>query len=94
MPSETLLHRLFHEENLRLFEPEPVAFRCTCSRSRIEETLRTLGQGEVESILADQGAIEVTCEFCNRAYQWDRVDARPCSPAATTRPRRAALTGL
>jgi len=76
LPSETLLHRLFHEENLRLFEPEPVAFRCTCSRRRIEETLRALGEGEVESILADQGAIEVNCEFCNRAYQWDRVDAQ------------------
>lgn len=76
LPSETLLHRLFHEENLRLFEPEPVAFRCTCSRGRIEETLRTLGQDEVESILEDQGVIEVNCEFCNRAYQWDRVDAR------------------
>jgi molecular chaperone Hsp33 len=76
LSSETLLHRLFHEESLRLFEPEPVAFRCSCSRGRIEETLRTLGQDEVESILEDQGVIEVNCEFCNRAYQWDRVDAR------------------
>jgi molecular chaperone Hsp33 len=76
LPPETLLHRLFHEEDLRLFEPEPVAFRCTCSRGRIEETLRALGQGEVESILEDQGAVNVNCEFCNRAYAWDRVDAR------------------
>ena len=44
LPTQTLLHRLFHEENLRLFQPEPVAFRCTCSRGRIEETLRAWGR--------------------------------------------------
>lgn len=71
-----LLKRLFHEEDLRLFEPEPVAFRCGCSRTRIADTLRSLGQSEVESIVAEQGSVDVTCEFCNRAYSFDRVDAR------------------
>jgi len=75
LPVETLLHRLFHEEALRLFEPEPMAFRCTCSRVRIEDTLRALGQAEVEATLAEQDLVEVSCEFCNRVYRWDRVDA-------------------
>jgi molecular chaperone Hsp33 len=83
LPTETLLHRLFHEEDLRLFEPEPVAFRCTCSRGRIEETLRALGEEEVEATLGQEGQVEVSCEFCNRIYRWDLVDARQIFTAVT-----------
>ena len=75
LPCEGLLRRLFHEDQIRLFEPEPIAFRCGCSRSRIEEMLRTLGEAEAMSIVAEQGAIEVTCEFCNRRSRLDAVDA-------------------
>lgn len=71
-----LLRRLFHQEDLRLFEPEPAAFRCGCSRQRIADTLRALGPDEVNAIVAEQGAIDVTCEFCNRDYRFDAVDAR------------------
>lgn len=71
-----LLRRLFHEEDLRLFEPEPVAFRCGCSRARVADNLRALGREEVDDIIAEQGLIEVTCEFCNRGYRFDAVDAR------------------
>jgi molecular chaperone Hsp33 len=76
LPVQDLLRRLFHEEEVRLFEPEPVAFRCGCSRGRIAETLRALGEAEVDSILAEEGAVAVTCEFCHRDYRFDPVDAR------------------
>jgi molecular chaperone Hsp33 len=75
LPPAELLYRLFNEESVRLFESEPVAFRCTCNRQRIEDTLRALGEDEVSSILDEEGAIEVDCEFCNRHYHLDRVDA-------------------
>ncbi|UHD16707.1 Hsp33 family molecular chaperone HslO [Thiocapsa bogorovii] len=71
-----LLYRLFNEESIRLFEPEPIAFRCGCSRTRIEETLKLLGPDEVDDIIAEQGAVSVTCEFCNRNYAFDAVDAK------------------
>ncbi|QIK39033.1 Hsp33 family molecular chaperone HslO [Caldichromatium japonicum] len=74
LPTETLLHRLFHEERIRLFEPEPVAFRCSCSRTRIAEMLRLLDADEVRAVLAEQGAVEIICEFCNRQYRFDPVD--------------------
>lgn len=74
-PAPDLLRRLFHEETVRLYEPEPIAFRCSCSRDRIADNLRTLGRDEIDSILAEQGAVEVTCEFCNRDYHFDSVDA-------------------
>jgi molecular chaperone Hsp33 len=75
LPAAELLKRLFHEEDVRLFEPDPVAFRCGCSRRRIADSLRAMGRREVDDILAEQGIIEVTCEFCNRDYRFDPVDA-------------------
>lgn len=74
LSAEPLLYRLFHEERVRLFEPEPVSFRCGCSRERIEGLLRSLGRDEVDAVLAEQGVVEVTCEFCNRVYRVDAVD--------------------
>ncbi len=75
LPTRELLHRLYHEEDVRLFEPEPVSFRCSCSRERIETVLRGLGYDEVQDILREQGSIKVNCEFCNQAYEFDAVDA-------------------
>lgn len=73
---EELLYRLYHEETVRLFDPRPLAFGCSCSRERVEAMLRSLGREEIEATLAAQnGTIEVTCEFCARTYNFDRVDA-------------------
>ncbi|WP_333682232.1 Hsp33 family molecular chaperone HslO [Dyella sp.] len=73
---EELLYRLYHEETVQLFKPRPLAFGCSCSRERVEAMLRSLGRAEIEATLeAQQGTIEVTCEFCARTYHFDRVDA-------------------
>ncbi len=69
-----ILHRLFHEEDVRLFETEPVSFRCGCSRERIENVLRGLGYDEVADILREEGQVKVGCEFCNQQYLFDAVD--------------------
>ena len=75
LPPQELMHRLFSEEDLRVFEPTPLSFRCGCSRSNIESVLRGLGQEEVRSILVDEGEIRVDCEFCGQVYEFDQVDA-------------------
>jgi molecular chaperone Hsp33 len=69
-----ILHRLFNEDDLRLFEPSPVYFRCRCSRERVAGMLHGLGEAETRSIVADRGEVEVRCDFCNRAYVFDAVD--------------------
>lgn len=74
LPSQELLYRLFNEESVRLFDSEPISFRCGCSRERIESVLLTLGNHEVKSILEQEDSVEVGCEFCNRRYHFDRVD--------------------
>ncbi|MCL7421037.1 MAG: Hsp33 family molecular chaperone HslO [Methylobacter sp.] len=71
---EPMLHRLFHEEKVRMFDPEPVMFKCVCSRQRLERTLRALGRADLENILKERGAIEVGCEFCSEQYHFDKVD--------------------
>ncbi len=72
---ETLLMRLFAEEDVRLFEAKPTQFRCSCSKAKVGNMLRLLGAPEVESILAELGKIEVNCDFCNKQYRFDAVDA-------------------
>ncbi|MBJ6136481.1 Hsp33 family molecular chaperone HslO [Marinobacter litoralis] len=74
LDSETLLHRLFNEETVRLFDPEPVAFRCNCSRERTLGALESIGKEECYSILEEQGSIEMDCQFCHANYRFDRND--------------------
>lgn len=81
---QRLLHRLFHEEDLRVFEPRPVYFRCSCSRDRVVGMLRMLGLDEVRSVVAERGEVEVHCEFCNRRYAFDAVDSEEIFAAAVT----------
>lgn len=71
---ETLLHRLFHSEDRRRFEPTGLHFHCPCNRERVASMLQGLGQAELEDILAEAGRVEVHCEFCNQGYEFDRLD--------------------
>lgn len=75
LPAETLIHRLFHEEDIRVFEASNTKFFCSCSRASVANMLRMLGNDEIASILEEQGKIEVNCDFCNTHYQFDKVDA-------------------
>lgn len=69
-----LIQRLFHQETLRVFEAQPLAFRCRCSRDRSRNMLQALGQAELEDILREQGVVQVNCDFCNARYDFDAVD--------------------
>ena len=75
---ETTLRRLFLNESseagVRAFPTRPVKFACRCSRLKVADVLRMLGEEEVNSILAEQGAVETGCEFCGKAYRFDAVD--------------------
>ena len=79
-----ILHRLFNEDDVRLFEPSPVYFRCRCSRERVSGMLQGLGESETRSVLAERGEVEVRCDFCNRAYVFDAVDVAQIFNAAVS----------
>lgn len=74
LTDQQILHRLFAEDDVRMFESAPVFFRCRCSRERVQGMLRSLGAQEIRSLLEERGSVEVRCDFCNRAYQFDPVD--------------------
>jgi molecular chaperone Hsp33 len=82
-----ILHRLFNEDDLRLFEPSPVYFRCRCSRERVAGMLQGLGETETRSVIEERGKVEVHCDFCNRAYVFDAVDVEQLfkAPVAAAR---------
>jgi molecular chaperone Hsp33 len=69
-----LIGKLFNEDDVRVFEARPVSFRCRCSRQRTDEILRMLGEAEVRDVLAEQGRVEITCEYCGRRRRYDAVD--------------------
>ena len=74
LDADTILRRLFWEEDVRRFEPLAPRFACTCSRERVRGMLRSLGREEVDGILAERGDVEIGCEFCGTQYRFDAID--------------------
>jgi molecular chaperone Hsp33 len=77
---QVILRRLFLEESVnsgvRSFPTRKIQFSCRCSRTKVADILRMLGEVEVEDIIAEQGKVETACEFCGKIYQFDTVDCR------------------
>jgi molecular chaperone Hsp33 len=86
--TDTIIHRLFWEETLRVFEPSPVRWHCPCNREKVSDMLRMLGRGEVEDILAERGEVEVVCDFCSKPYRFDPVDCAALFAAAPILPEQ------
>ena len=75
LDNQTLLHRLYHQEPLRLFDPRALQFRCSCSRERSARALISLGQADAEALVQEHGGtVEIDCEFCNERYLFDAAD--------------------
>jgi molecular chaperone Hsp33 len=84
---ETILHRLFWEEQVIRFEPQTPRFACTCSRERVGQMLKGLGREEIDSVVAERGEVEIGCEFCGQQYHFDPVDVGELfTPAADQLP--------
>ncbi len=74
LDTETLLHRLYHEETLRLYPASALKFYCTCSKPRLANALRQLGLDELNDMLAETPDISINCDFCGQHYSFDRAD--------------------
>ena len=74
LPAEEILYRLYHQEEVRLFEAQDVIFKCRCSRQRCEDTLITLPANEIDTILAEDGHIDMHCDYCSSHYIFDKID--------------------
>ncbi|MEE4246148.1 MAG: Hsp33 family molecular chaperone HslO, partial [Kangiellaceae bacterium] len=74
LDAETVLHRLFHQEPLRLFPAEPIRFNCGCSRQKSLASLTLVPKAELEEMLEQQGKVAMNCEFCQTHYEFDSID--------------------
>lgn len=94
LSTDELLHRLFWEEPIMRFEPlvgdDAPHFSCSCSQDKVASMIQTLGEEEARSIVQEQGAIEVDCQYCGATYRFDSVDGL-FSPAANQPPSSSAL---
>jgi len=70
----TLMHRLFWEETLRVFEPQQTSFSCSCSREKVGNMLVMLGKAEVTEAISSLGKLDINCDFCGKPYSFDAVD--------------------
>ncbi|QLE83813.1 Hsp33 family molecular chaperone HslO [Shewanella sp. Scap07] len=74
LPATDVLHRLYHQEQVRLFDPITVSFSCTCSRERSAQAIKTVAKAEIDSIIAEMGKVDMGCEYCNSNYSFDSID--------------------
>lgn len=74
LPADEILYRLYHQEDVRLFDGQCVEFKCSCSRERCADTLITLPDNEVDTILAEDGNIDMHCDYCGSHYIFDKID--------------------
>ncbi|HGK4672496.1 MULTISPECIES: Hsp33 family molecular chaperone HslO [Enterobacteriaceae] len=87
LPANDVLWRLYHEEEVTLYDPQGVEFKCTCSRERCAGALKTLPDEEINSILEEEGEIDMHCDYCGSHYVFNamdiaeiRNDASPADP--------------
>lgn len=74
LSAEDVLWRLYHEEEVTLYDPQDVIFKCTCSRERCADALKTLPDEEVDSIIAEEGEIDMHCDYCGNHYVFNAMD--------------------
>ncbi|HBQ6956666.1 TPA: Hsp33 family molecular chaperone HslO, partial [Klebsiella pneumoniae] len=74
LPANDVLWRLYHEEEVTVYDPQSVEFKCTCSRERCAGALKTLPDEEIDSILADEGEIDMHCDYCGNHYIFNAMD--------------------
>lgn len=74
LDNPTILHRLYHETELRLYTARSVRFQCRCNPEKMKQVLTVLGETDVQQLLQEKGHVEVRCDFCNQEYLFDSID--------------------
>lgn len=74
LDAEDVLVRLYHQEKVRVFEPQPVTFKCGCSQERSATALLNVSKQELLDIIAEKGQIEMHCDYCGSLYAFNAGD--------------------
>ncbi|ELX4138461.1 Hsp33 family molecular chaperone HslO [Vibrio vulnificus] len=87
LPANELLYRLYNQEQVRLFEPQNVEFRCGCSRKRSGAAIVTVDKNEIYDILASDGSVSLHCDYCGTTYSFDESDVNKLYEEAASEPK-------
>lgn len=74
LDNETILHRLYHETELRLYDARALHYHCRCSFEKMKQVLVVLGEEDVQQLIKEKGQVEIYCDFCNSGYKFDAID--------------------
>jgi molecular chaperone Hsp33 len=74
LDNQTILHRLYHETDIRLLIEKEACFKCRCSNPKMQKLIKMLGENDAADLLKESGHIEITCDFCNQKYIFDTID--------------------
>lgn len=81
-----VLHRLYHQEDIQVYEPQDVEFRCTCSKERSAAALLNVDKQELLEIIAEDGAVKLNCQYCHAEYSFDAIDVESIHSDAYAQP--------
>ena len=70
--SQELLYRLYHQEEVRLFEPQAISYKCSCSEEKCLNAISQIEPSELDNIIVEQGSVSMTCDYCLTTYQFKR----------------------
>ncbi|HAU8294826.1 TPA: Hsp33 family molecular chaperone HslO [Vibrio vulnificus] len=87
LPANELLYRLYNQEQVRLFEPQNIEFRCGCSRERSGAAIVTVDKNEIYDILASDGSVSLHCDYCGTTYSFDESDVNKLYEEAASEPK-------
>ncbi|WP_319783036.1 Hsp33 family molecular chaperone HslO [Oceanisphaera sp. IT1-181] len=76
LDAHEVLYRLYHQDAVRVFDPQAVSFQCTCSREKCEQALLQIGEAEALDVIQEQGKIEMNCDYCGQQYGFEETDIK------------------
>ncbi|MGO1616552.1 MAG: Hsp33 family molecular chaperone HslO [Oceanisphaera sp.] len=84
LEAHEILYRLYHQDSVRVFDPQPVSFLCSCSREKCEQALLQLGEAEATDVVTEEGKIEMNCDYCGQHYHFNLADLQTLFKAPPT----------
>ncbi|TRY33267.1 Hsp33 family molecular chaperone HslO [Aliiglaciecola sp. M165] len=89
LPATEVLHRLYHQEEIELYSPQPIVFKCTCSKERSALAIANVDKQELLNIIAEDGAVRLNCQYCHQEYAFDAIDVESIHSGAYAQPGAA-----
>ena len=76
LDANTILTRLYHEDNPRVFDPQPIQFKCGCNREKTMTALVNVGQQTLLDDVEKNGEIKISCHYCLKDYVFNEQDIK------------------